>query len=79
MMEQKNDVEVLSVININGRAHVIKEVMRDGMYPDPETGEKSHIPIPRPNYEGTGQALCGVLKKNETFLDWKKRTGRTFL
>ena len=78
-MERKNDVELLFVINVNGREHVVKESTRTGMYTDPETGEKGRESIPSPNYRDTGYALCGVLDKNETFFDWKKRTGRTFL
>jgi hypothetical protein len=29
---------------------------------------------PQPNYQKTGMALCGVLKKNETLEHWIKRT-----
>ena len=32
-------------------------------------------PIPMPNFKGTGMALKGILRKNETLDGWKKRTG----
>ena len=32
-------------------------------------------PIPMPNFKGTGMALKGILRKNETLNGWKKRTG----
>ena len=31
-------------------------------------------PIPMPNFKGTGMALKGILRKNETLNGWKKRT-----
>ena len=52
-----------SVIIVEGRQHVLceaqeREVTVDG------------VKIPNANYMGTGKALCGVVDKNDTLLNW---------
>ena len=45
---------------MQGRLHVIRQI-----------GERQGYPLP--NFNGTGQALCGLLKKGETLDQWRKR------
>lgn len=54
------------IIMVYQRMHVVCPVGERGKY---STGEY----IPMPDYQGTGMALCGVIKKGETLNDWIKK------
>jgi len=50
----------LSILVVHGEKHVIRPYLRNGQYPDP-------------NYRGTGQALAGIMRHDETFEEFKER------
>ena len=53
----------MQTIKLNGREHILKDVVRYGVHPDP-------------NFAGTGKALCGVLKKGQSLEDWEKQKAK---
>ena len=65
-MNFEHQASQMNVITVNGRQHVIRVVDRN-----------FKKDLPDPNYRGTGQALVGILKKNETLeqfrADWVER------
>ena len=56
---------MIKIIKVAGRDHVVCS-------PSFVRITKSQLA----NYEGTGMALCGVLKRGETLDSWKQRTNR---
>lgn len=52
----------LTTVNVAGHQHVICDF------------EELREKYEQPNYRGTGKAFCGVLLKNETLKDFKKRS-----
>lgn len=54
----ESEATEMQVITIYGKSHVIRPVLRDNKYSDP-------------NYLDTTQALIGILKKHETFEQFK--------
>jgi len=74
--------DLFSTINVNGHTHVLKIIKdRDDFYKELGPNQiyilkKPLEKIPNPNYQGTGLALCGVLKNGETLEGWKKWTGK---
>lgn len=56
----------MSTINHNGRKHVIRNIVREGV----RCGSKLE-PIPDPNFLGTNCALVAVLRKGETLSSFK--------
>lgn len=57
--ELNEAISTMNPIEVNGRIHVIRPFTRETSY------------YPDPNYLGTGQALVGVVKEGETFLDFR--------
>ena len=58
-VEQRVQIEAASmaVINVNGHSHIIRPYTREGI---------------EPNYQNTGMAFCGILKPNQSFIQFKQ-------
>lgn len=54
------------VIRVCGRQHIVCAVNN-------RTRPQDKEPLPDPNYQNTGKALCGVLAKGESLNEWKDR------
>lgn len=64
---ERTTKESMCVISLNGENHVIASLT------ELETKRRVHFGLSLPNYQETGKAFVGVLKRGETLIEFNNR------